>query len=171
MKSEPTSPTANVRHSSFLSFWAAVALGSAVSVGLGVYLLNGPIFRLVGRQTPGAYLLALLFFVPIVLTLAERAAVYPGSGGLFNLAKRSQNIFISFTAGWLLLGGTLFLGAILAWGAGQYLQVGLANYFDLDLNPTAIGLTLVLLVTLSQLYGSTADWRNRTIFIFGAILL
>ncbi|MCP4357989.1 MAG: DUF389 domain-containing protein, partial [Chloroflexi bacterium] len=47
----------------------------------------------------------------------------------------------------------------------------LANYFDLDLNPTAIGLTLVLLVTLSQLYGSTADWRNRTIFIFGAILL
>ena len=78
---------ADVRFSPFMRLSMAVALGSLATVGLGVYLLVGGILKNLGQQTPLAYALTVLFFVPVILVLAERAAVIRGRGGIFHLAR------------------------------------------------------------------------------------
>ena len=78
---------ADIRSSRFIRLSTAIALGSLATVGLGVYLLVGPILRNLGQQTPFAYFLTVLFFAPVILVLAERAAIIRGRGGIFNLAR------------------------------------------------------------------------------------
>ena len=78
---------ADIRFSPFMRLSTAVALGSLATVGLGVYLLVGQILRNLGQQTPLAYVLTVIFFAPVILVLAERAAVMRGRGGIFNLAR------------------------------------------------------------------------------------
>lgn len=160
-----------VRFSGFISLSAAMALGSSISIGLGVYLLIDPIFTLIGTETPAAYLLLIPFFVPVILTLAERAAAIQGNGGLYNLAKITNNIYLIFAVGWLVLGGYILLGVTLAWGGGYYLQIGLARFFGYTFDPVALGALLILLVVIHSLYGTSANWRYRTVTIFLSIII
>jgi amino acid transporter len=110
----------------------AVALGSLATVGLGVYLLVGGILKNLGQQTPLAYALTILFFVPVILVLAERAAVIRGRGGIFHLARSGDVVWLNYWTGWLLALGYFCLVALFAWGAGQVLSAGLLDFLEFE---------------------------------------
>jgi amino acid transporter len=72
------------------------ALGASISVGLGVYILLGPLLLVAGQQSLGPpYLVMAIIAVPIILTYAERAGVTPGSGGAYNLARMSGLVWLT----------------------------------------------------------------------------
>jgi uncharacterized hydrophobic protein (TIGR00271 family) len=149
----------------------AVALGSLATVGLGVYLLVGQILRNLGQQTPFAYVLTVLFFAPVILVLAERAAVMRGRGGIFNLARSGDGVSLSYWTGWLLALGYFCLAGLFAWGAGQVLSTGLLDYLGLEVDYRLPAALAVVLVALLRQIRRESAWNLKRGLIYGSILV
>ena len=162
---------ADVRFSPFMRLSMAVALGSLATVGLGVYLLVGGILKNLGQQTPLAYALTVLFFVPVILVLAERAAVIRGRGGIFHLARSGDVVWLNYWTGWLLALGYFCLVALFAWGAGQVLSAGLLDFLELEVDYRLLAaFAVVLIVFLRQIRRESA-WNQKRGLIYGSILV
>jgi uncharacterized hydrophobic protein (TIGR00271 family) len=168
--SPSTATQRTIRFSRTVSLWRAVALGSSLTVGLGVFILIGLFLQQAGPQTPRAYLLALLLFLPIILTYAERAAVTPGTGGLFALARAGSLNWRTYATGWLLLGGHLALIALLGWGAALYLNISLERLLNVSVALRWLAPGMVILVALNDLLGTQGTWRLRTPIVYGSLL-
>lgn len=168
--STPSTSPPSIRLSRALSPARAIALGSSVSVGLGVFVLSSPLLQGVATLIPRDYLAALLLLLPLVLTYAERGVVTSGSGGALSLARASQPLWQSYAIGWLLLGGHLALIALLGWGAAFYLNLNLERLLDLTVDLRWTAPVMVLLVALNDLIGTQGNWRWRTLFVYGAML-
>ncbi len=162
---------ADIRISPFMRLSTAVALGSLAAVGLGVYLLVGQTLRNLGQQTPFAYILTVLFFVPVILVLAERAAVMRGRGGIFNMARSRDVVSLSYWTGWLLAFGYFCLAALFAWGAGQVLSTGLLDYLGLEVDYRLPAVIAVVLVALLRQIRRESAWNLKRGIIFGGILV
>ncbi|MDX1379460.1 MAG: amino acid permease, partial [Anaerolineales bacterium] len=149
----------------------AIALGSLATVGLGVYLLVGPVLKNLGSQTLIAYVLTVIFFIPVILVLAERAAVIRGRGGLFNLARSGDIVWLSYWTGWLLLSGYFCLIALFAWGAGQALNTAILDFAELDVDYRLLAALAVVLVVLLRLIRSESAWNFKSGIIYASILV
>ncbi len=152
---------ADIRFSPFMRLSTSVALGSLATVGLGVYLLVGQILRNLGQQTPFAYVLTVLFFAPVILVLAERAAVMRGRGGIFNLARSGDVVSLGYWTGWLLLLGHFCLGALFAWGAGVLLSTGLLGYLEIEVDYRLLAVLAVALVVSLRLIRHDSAWNLK----------
>ena len=150
MSSEIKPPSENaIRFSRVLNLKQLVAMGSSLSVGVGVFILLGVFTRLAGAQsliTP--YLVMAVAALPIVLTYSERLAVLPGSGGAYNLARTSKQVWLVYLVGWFLLGGFVALIALLGWGVALYLDLLLTLFFDSSFNLTLIATVVIGLLAL-----------------------
>lgn len=162
---------ADIRSSRFIRLSTAIALGSLATVGLGVYLLVGPILRNLGQQTPFAYFLTVLFFAPVILVLAERAAIIRGRGGIFNLARSGDVVSLGYWTGWLLAFGYFCLAALYAWGAGQVLSTGLLDYLGLEVDYRLLAALAVVFVALLRLIRRESAWNLKSGLIYGSILV
>lgn len=168
--SPSTATQRTIRFSRTVSLRRIIALGSSLTVGLGVFILIGFFLQQAGTQTPRAYLLALLLFLPIILTYAERAAVTPGTGGLFALARAGSLDWRTYATGWLLLGGHLALIALLGWGAALYLNIILERLLNVSVELRWLAPGMVILVALNDLIGTQGTWRLRTLIVYGTLL-
>jgi len=162
---------ADIRFGVFMHLSTSVALGSLGTVGLGVYLLVGQILRNLGQQTPIAYVLTILFFAPVILVLAERAAVIRGRGGLFNLARSGDAVSLSYWTGWLLALGHFCLGALFAWGAGVLLSTGLLDYLEVEVDFRLLAALAVILAASLRLIRDDSAWNLKRGLIYGSILV
>jgi uncharacterized hydrophobic protein (TIGR00271 family) len=149
----------------------AVALGSLATVGLGVYLLVGDVLKNLGRQTPLAYALAILFFAPVVLVLAERSDVIRGRGGIFHLARSGDIVWLGYWSGWLMALGHFCLVALFAWGAGQILNTALRDYLEIEVDYRLLAALAVVLVALLRQIRRETAWNLKSGLIFGSILV
>lgn len=171
MANDPVSSSKpSVRFSRVLGVPWLVALGASVTVGLGVYtLLTISVQNLGSGQVIGPYVLLGVVAIPIVLTLAERAAVVPGSGGLYRLARNSGTLWVGYFGGWLMLGGYAVLAALLSWGMALGVDLLLIAYFDLDVNVLWIASAILGLVAIVGLQGMRSAWRTRAAFVYASL--
>ncbi|MCG8347456.1 MAG: DUF389 domain-containing protein [Chloroflexales bacterium] len=160
-----------IRFSRTVGLVRAIAQGSSISIGLGVFILLNLFLPQGGWQTPGAYLAAMLLFVPLALTYAERAAVTPGSGGAFSIGRPGGATWRTYANGWLLLGGHLALIALLAWGAALYLDSSLERLLGVSIELRWLAPAMVILVALNDLIGTQGGWRLRTLIIYSSVLV
>ncbi len=160
----------DVRSSRVLSIPVAAAIGATLSLSATVLVLLGPLVGVAGRAAPSAYLLSLVFFLPVILSLVESAYVPGEPGGLFHLARVRSRLQSSFLIGWLLLGGLALLGAGLTLGAAGYLTRLGQIFFAADLGGVGPGLALLALVTLNQWPRSAASWPRRAAVFFGGLV-
>jgi uncharacterized hydrophobic protein (TIGR00271 family) len=167
----PNDKEVEIQFNRFMRLPTAIALGSLATVGLGVYLLFDPILRNLGQQTPFAYVLAVLFFAPVILVLAERAAVIKGRGGIFNLACSGDVVSLGYWTGWLLALGYFCLAALFAWGAGQVLDTGLLDLLGLKIDFRLLAASVVVFVALLRLIGRKSAWNLKSGLIYGSILV
>ena len=114
--------TSNVNHSRYLNLSTITAVAGIVPVSVSVYLATSTVFNISGRQTAFTYLISALFFLPIILSLSERVTASKKSSGIFSLMRENHDLRFAYAVGWLMLGGLLFLGALLAYGGGIYLN-------------------------------------------------
>ena len=168
MTSSKLSPAqTSVRFSRVVRLHIAVALGICFSVGLGVAGLPSILAQEFSAGSVSlAYLMAGLAAIPLVLTYAERAAVISGSGGVYNLARRSGTVWQTYFTGWLLLFGQVALVALLGWTAAIHLNLLFSIYFSYSANLALIATALVGLVTLNLLLEKTWGWESRSRFIY-----
>ncbi|MFV1858321.1 MAG: APC family permease, partial [Anaerolineales bacterium] len=160
-----------VRFSRVLGLPWLVALGASVTVGLGVYTLLTLFVKNLGTgQVIGPYVLLGAIAVPIVLTLAERAAVVPGSGGLYRLARNSGTLWVGYFGGWLMLGGYAMLAALLGWGTALGVDLLLVELFGLAIDVRWIAVGVLGLVTIASLQGMRAAWRTKAAFVYASLV-
>jgi uncharacterized hydrophobic protein (TIGR00271 family) len=146
-----------------------IAIGGSVTIALGVFVLLGPSLLQTGQQTPFAYIVAMVFFLPIVLTYAERALVVTGSGGVLSLVRAGGSVWRTYASGWLLLGGHLALISLLGLGAAFYLNSSLERLLSVSIEMHWLAPSLVLLVALNDLIGTRGRWRLRIFIVYGSI--
>jgi len=140
-----------------------VAMGVSVAIGLGVYTLPGPLVQVAGRQALGPpYLLMAVIAIPIILTFAERASVISGTGGPFNLARRSRYLWLTYGTGWLLLGGYPVVVALLGWGTALHLNLITHYLFNLSLDLSQLAVIIIGLAALNSILGTTNTWKTRS---------
>lgn len=97
----------------------AVAAGAMISSGL--FILPGLAYAKSGPAMIAAYMLASLFIIPVMLSVAELATAIPKAGGNYFFIDRSMGPVMGFLGGctdWLLL---TFKGAFSLVGMGLFL--------------------------------------------------
>ena len=67
-----------------ISFMAAVLMNINIIVGAGIYMWPGPMTKQAGGMSFLGWPLAGLLLLPIVLTIAQAARIFPGEGGFYN---------------------------------------------------------------------------------------
>jgi len=160
-----------VRFSRVLGLPWLVALGASVTVGLGVYTLLTLFVKNLGTgQVIAPYVGLGAVAIPIVLTLAERAAVVPGSGGLYRLARNSGTLWVGYFGGWLMLGGYAVLTALLGWGMALGVDLLLVELFGLAIDVRWIAAGVLGLVAIASLQGIGAAWRTRAAFVYASLV-
>ncbi len=159
-----------IRVSKTLTLTRAIGMGSSLTIGLGIFVLLNSFLQQGGLYTPLAYPAAVVLFLPLVLTYAERAAVIPGGGGAFNLVRATGSTWRTYASGWLLLGGHLALIALLAWGAALYLHITLVRLLTIAIDMRLLAPAMIIIVALNDLIGTQGRWRFRAFLVYCIIL-
>jgi amino acid transporter len=93
-----------------ISFAAAVLMNINIIVGCGIYIYP----QLMAQQAGGisflGWILAGLLLLPIVLTIALAARIFPGEGGFYNYCKTALGQEAGFIANWAYLLG--YMGTV-----------------------------------------------------------
>jgi uncharacterized hydrophobic protein (TIGR00271 family) len=161
-----------VQFSRVMGLRRVVALGVSISGGLGVFVLLGQFVQAAGEQTLGVpYLVMAVIAVPLILTYAERMGVLPGSGGAYNLAHHSGIVWLTYSSGWLLLGGYVSLVALLGWGVALHLNLLTEFFFNLSLDLSLLAAVVLGLAALLNILGSRGSWQARSTYIFLSLII
>jgi uncharacterized hydrophobic protein (TIGR00271 family) len=159
----------DVRFTRVLRLSTISASAASITAGLGVFVLLQPVLSRTGQHAPLVYLSALLVFAPIILTYAERSASIPGSGGVYNLARASESVWLTYQAGWVLLGGYVCLIALLSWSIARQLILGLQVILAVDIDIRWVALGVLLVGAVSRWWRSQENWQRRTFIVFGGM--
>jgi uncharacterized hydrophobic protein (TIGR00271 family) len=166
----PSARQPTIRISRSIGLLRAIAIGSSITIGVGVFLFIDLFLLEAQRLTPQGYLVAVVLFIPVVLTYAERAVITPGSGGPFALVRTSGSTWRSYLSGWLLLGGHLALLALLGWGAALYMRELLRLLLGISVDTSYLAPAVIVLVAINDLIGTRGGWRVRLLVVYSSIL-
>lgn len=170
MTTHSSSPHPTIGVTRTISLTRVVAMGSSITIGLGIFVLVGTFLQYAGIQTPSAYLIAMLVFLPIILSYAEQALVAPSSG-IYELIRDGGHSKRTYVGGWILIGGNLALIALIGWGAALYVNVTMYRLLGVSVNAHWLAPMMVMLVTVNDLLGTRGRWKLRIIVVYGSILL
>lgn len=118
------------------------AISTGAMFSSGFFLLPGLAAAQTGPSVPLAYLVAGIFILPALFSVAELATAMPRAGGAYYFLDRSLGPLIGTVGGlgtWLAL---VLKSAFALVGMGAYLAI----YFDIPIKPLAVALTLVFMV-------------------------
>jgi uncharacterized hydrophobic protein (TIGR00271 family) len=146
-------------------------LGLATGVGVTVFAVGSLSWSVAGDGAPLAYLLTAVLFLPIVLSFIERAQGRPGSASAYQITRSDGAPWRVFFVGWLTLGGTLSVAALLAGAVGEDLEVGIGGMFGVDVGRSALVLCVVALAALNEFVGVDGRWQSRSIMVWAAFCL
>jgi amino acid transporter len=115
----PQEPLA--RQLSGAAVWLLVINGI---VGAGIFGLPGEAARLAGDFSPWVFVLCALLMLPVMLSFAELASHFEGTGGPVRYAGSVFGPFAGFQAGW-----AYYVARLTAFSANAVLLVSAAGYF------------------------------------------
>ncbi len=125
------------RLSKELGLFDVYAICTGAMFSSGFFLLPGLAAAQTGPSVALAYLVAGLFILPAMLSVAELATAMPRAGGAYYFLDRSLGPLVGTIGGlgsWFAL---IFKSAFALVGLGAYLAI----YFDIPIEPLAIALT------------------------------
>jgi len=155
-----------VRSSRYMGLLPTIALGSSMTVALGVFVLLGVILDIAGTRVALSYGLAALIFIPVVLAYAERALALPYGKGLFSLGREGDPSFYVYTSKWLALGGLALLVGLLSWGIAYHLNLLLNRFFSFSIDLRFLTIAIVVLVVLLRSISDFGAWQTRVRLVY-----
>jgi APA family basic amino acid/polyamine antiporter len=96
-----------------ISFGAAVLMNINIIVGGGIYLYPQLMAQQAGNLSFLGWLLAGLLLLPVALTIAQAARIFPGEGGFYNYCTTALGEDAGFIANWAYLLGYMGTAATL----------------------------------------------------------
>jgi amino acid transporter/mannitol/fructose-specific phosphotransferase system IIA component (Ntr-type) len=124
-----------------LGLFDVYAISTGAMFSSGFFLLPGLAAAQTGPSVPLAYLVAGIFILPAMLSVAELATAMPRAGGAYYFLDRSLGPMVGTVGGlgtWLAL---VLKSAFALVGMGAYLAI----YFDVPIEPLAVALTLAFM--------------------------
>ncbi|MEJ2541841.1 MAG: amino acid permease [Gemmatimonadota bacterium] len=124
-----------------LGLFDVYAISTGAMFSSGFFLLPGLAAAQTGPSVPLAYLVAGIFILPAMLSVAELATAMPRAGGAYYFLDRSLGPMVGTVGGlgtWLAL---VLKSAFALVGMGAYLGI----YFDVPIEPLAVALTLAFM--------------------------
>jgi APA family basic amino acid/polyamine antiporter len=131
------------------------AIGVAIIIGAGIFVLLAPATALAGGQVWAAFLVAAFLCMFTALSYAELASMFPKSGGEFEFAKVAFPPWLTFLTFWLNVSSLIIAAATVALGFAGYLQ----KFVMIDLRLGAV--VLVCSATALALIG--VKWSGRVV--------
>ncbi len=108
-----------------LDFFGATVIGLASVIGVGIFVSLGLAAGKAGSAVIGALVVAGFLAACNSLNLAQLAANYPVSGGIYEYGYKYLTPWLGFTGGWIYLLGKTAVAATAALGfAGYLLKLG-----------------------------------------------
>ena len=138
--SDPTPSRQRLRKELGLLDVYAISTGAMFSSGF--FLLPGLAAAQTGPSVPFAYLVAGLFILPAMFSVAELATAMPRAGGAYYFLDRSMGPLVGTVGGMGTWIGLVFKSAFALVGMGAYL----ALYVDVAVRPLALFLTIAFAV-------------------------
>lgn len=157
-----TQRTRAIGFSRILGLRDSVALGLSLSVPLVLVVLNEAVFAAVGASAPVAYALAVLLYIPVVLSYMELAAGKRGSASAYQIAGSFNSSGLAFTVGWLMLAGLVSVAALVALALAERVGVWLIHLFDVEVGNLWLLFAVVFLAALNEWLSDIDRWRTRT---------
>ncbi len=142
------------------------AISTGAMFSSGFFLLPGLAAAQAGPAVVLAYLLAGILIIPAMLSAAELSSAMPRAGGAYYFVDRSLGPQAGAVAGlgtWLAL---VFKSAFALIGMGAYL----ALFVHLQIEPLAVGLTLVFVVLNIVGAKETTGFQKVLVFVLIAVL-
>ena len=148
-----------------------VTLGLSLSIPLVVVVLHEAVFAAVGPAAPLAYVLAIVLYLPLILSYMELAAGRSGSASAYQLAGSFRSSGLAFTVGWLMLAGLISVAALLALAVAERMGVWLGHLFDVDVSDVWLVAAVVFLASANEWFSDIDRWRMRTVVVGLALAL
>ena len=117
----PAIPEKLPRNLGMWGIWLLVVNGL---VGAGIFGLPSGAARLAGEWSPLVYIFCALLILPILLSFAELASYFRGTGGPIRYATEAFGHFVGFQAGWL-----FWVARVVSFSANSVLLVDSIGYF------------------------------------------
>lgn len=137
----PSSPTESKLRKE-LGLFDVYSISTGAMFSSGFFLLPGLAAAQTGPSVALAYLVAGVFILPAMFSVAELATAMPKAGGAYYFLDRALGPLVGTIGGlgtWLAL---VLKSAFALVGMGAYLRI----YFDIPIEPLAVGLTLLFMV-------------------------
>ena len=125
-----------------LGLFDVYAISTGAMFSSGFFLLPGLAAAKTGPSVALAYLVAGLFILPAMFSVAELATAMPRAGGAYYFLDRALGPLVGTVGGlgtWLAL---VLKSAFALVGMGAYLGI----YFEVPIKPLAIGLTVAFML-------------------------
>lgn len=158
------------RHLGLFGLWLLVVNGL---IGAGIFGLPGGAAKLAGEYSPLIYLFCALLILPILLSMAELASYFRGSGGPVRYGTAAFGPFIGFQAGWL-----YYIARLVSFAANSVLLVDSLAYFwpaaATGINRAILLAVIIAGLTLINVVGSVRAMRSLTLLTiikFAVLLL
>jgi len=107
-----------------LGVWGIWLLAVNGFIGAGIFGLPGGAARLAGDFSPIVFVLCALLILPVMLSFAELASYFRGTGGPVRYASEAFGPFLGFQAGWL-----FYIARVVGFSANSVLLVDSIGYF------------------------------------------
>lgn len=130
-----------------IPFGAAVLMNINMIVGGGIYLYPQLMAQQSGNLSFLTWLLAGLLLLPVALTIAQAARIFPGEGGFYNYCKTALGENVGFIANWAYLLGYTGTAATLTSAVRDKLISPVGITFIKD-NPFVFYLVFILFLAL-----------------------
>jgi len=164
MAREPKS--SRVGFSRILGLNASLALGFSVAFGLILESGGSVVMSIAGNGAVLALLLALVFYLPVLLSYAEMAAGKPGSASAYQITRSYGSRLLSFVVGWLMLSGLVSAAALLSLGLAERFDFSVQNFFGVDVDHLWFLIAAVALGGINEWLTSEDRWRSRTALVW-----
>ncbi|MEA3336546.1 MAG: DUF389 domain-containing protein [Chloroflexota bacterium] len=172
MPPEETQRRAKVRYTRELGFRQVVSLGLRAALPVVAFLSLGETVRLSGADATLALVLAVVVWLPTILSYLELAQHTP-VGGIYETIAKQKEGFFPFVATWVFLLALLLAAGLLARQTARLLIPGLAPFPLLATSPYAIPILaiVVLLVAFLIAIFRRRPWhRADDAILFGGIV-
>ncbi|MDH5590798.1 MAG: amino acid permease, partial [Gemmatimonadota bacterium] len=125
-----------------LGLFDVYAISTGAMFSSGFFLLPGLAAAKTGPSVALAYLVASLFILPAMFSVAELVTAMPRAGGAYYFLDRSLGPLIGTVGGLGTWGALILKSAFALVGMGAYL----ALFFDVPIEPVAIALTMFFMI-------------------------
>lgn len=150
-----------------LRLFDVYAISTGAMFSSGFFLLPGIASAYSGPSVILAYLLGGILVLPAMLSVAELSTALPRAGGPYYFLDRSLGPMVGTVGGlgtWLAL---IFKSAFALVGMGAYLGL----FFDVDIKPVAVTLTLLFMIMNIVGVKKTTRLQNTFVIVLIGILI